>query len=132
MHIFLDNFYQDEKYSAKLASHEVELRREEIFPNICLSISSLQTDYLNLDSSSGCGKNGERANIVQEKYNFCVGANNSAEKCFKDTRKEKKKYSAAGGSDNRRTERIPRKCFICGSEDHLIAKCPKAIKDNKK
>ena len=26
--------------------------------------------------------------------------------------------------DNRRTERTSRKCFRCGSEDHLIAKFP--------
>ena len=35
-------------------------------------------------------------------------------------------------SENRQTERTPRKCFRCGSEDHIIAKCPKPIKDNEK
>ena len=42
MHTFLDNFHQSGKYSAKLASHQAELRREENFPyqNI-LNISSL-------------------------------------------------------------------------------------------
>ena len=34
--------------------------------------------------------------------------------------------------DNRRTEYTPRKCFRCGSEDHLIAKCPNPPKDNEK
>ena len=34
--------------------------------------------------------------------------------------------------DQRRTERTPRKCFRCGSEDHLIAKFPKPPKDNDK
>ena len=29
-------------------------------------------------------------------------------------------------------ERTPRKCFRCGSEDHMIAKCPKPPKDNEK
>ena len=29
-------------------------------------------------------------------------------------------------------ERQPRKCFRCGSEDHVIAKCPKPPKDNEK
>ena len=29
-------------------------------------------------------------------------------------------------------ERLPRKCFRCGSEDHMIAKCPKPPKDNNK
>ena len=38
----------------------------------------------------------------------------------------------AGHSDNRKTERTPRKCFRCGSEDHLIAKCPKPPKENEK
>ena len=31
-----------------------------------------------------------------------------------------------------RTERTPRKCFRSGSEDHLIAKCPKPPKENEK
>ena len=29
MHIFLDNFHQGGKYSSQIASHKVELRREE-------------------------------------------------------------------------------------------------------
>ena len=51
---------------------------------------------------------------------------------FKRIRKEKKKARADGDSDNRQTERTPRKCFICGSEDHLIAKFLKPPKDNEK
>ena len=34
--------------------------------------------------------------------------------------------------DSIRTERTPRRCFRCGSEDHLIAKCPNPPKDNEK
>ena len=33
---------------------------------------------------------------------------------------------------NRQTELTTRKCFRCGSEDHLIAKCPNQPKDNEK
>ena len=57
MHTFLDNFHQGGKYAAQIASHQVELRREETFndQNI-LSISSLQTEYLNLNSRSGFDK----------------------------------------------------------------------------
>ena len=29
-------------------------------------------------------------------------------------------------------ERTPRKCFRCGSEDHMIARCPKQVCFNKK
>ena len=29
-------------------------------------------------------------------------------------------------------ERLPRKCFRCGSEVHMITKCPKPPKDNEK
>ena len=29
-------------------------------------------------------------------------------------------------------ERTPRKCFRCGSEDHIITKCPNPPKDNEK
>ena len=53
MHTFLDDFQKGGKYSAQIASHQVELRREETFHDQkLLNISSLQTDYLNLDSSS--------------------------------------------------------------------------------
>ena len=53
MHTFMDNFHQGGKYSARIASHQAELRREENFSEQkSLNISSLQTDYLNLDSSS--------------------------------------------------------------------------------
>ena len=52
MHTFLDHFQQSGKYSGQLASHQAELRREEMYPDQkCLNISSLQTEYLNLDSS---------------------------------------------------------------------------------
>ena len=72
MHTFLDNFHQSGKYSAQLASHQAELRREEKFPHQkCLNISSLQTDYLNLDSSSsGYSIHSERAHYVQAKCTF--------------------------------------------------------------
>ena len=79
MHIFLDNFHQVVKYSAQIASHQAELRREEIFTDQkSLYISSLQTEYLNLDRSSDCGKNSERNNIYHTKCTFCGGANHSA------------------------------------------------------
>ena len=90
MHTFVDNFHQNGKYSAQIASHHAELRREEkITDQKSLNISSLQTDYLNLDSSSGFGRNSERANTVQKKCTFCGGTNHSAEKCVKRIRQEK-------------------------------------------
>ena len=131
MHIFLDNFHQGVKYSAQIDSHQAELRREGKFTDQkYLSISSLQNDYLNLYNSSDFGENSERENTVETKCNFCGGDNHSAEKCFKKIRKEKEKVRAAGDSDNRQTERTPRKCFRFGSEDHLIEKCPKPPKEN--
>ena len=33
---------------------------------------------------------------------------------------------------NKNSDRPARKCFRCGSEDHLIAKCPKPPKDSEK
>ena len=47
-------------------------------------------------------------------------------------RKEKEKDRAVDVSSNRNSEGLPQKCFRCGSEDHIIAKCPKPQKDNKK
>ena len=65
MHTFLDNFQQPGKYSAQIASHQAELRREETFTDqTLLNISSLQTDDLNLDSSSGFGRDSESAHAV--------------------------------------------------------------------
>ena len=53
-------------------------------------------------------------------------------KKFKSIRKEKEKSCAVDVSSNRNLERPPRKCFVCGSEDPMIAKCPKPPKDNEK
>ena len=90
MHTFLDNFHQGGKYSDQIASNQAKLRREEKFTDQkSLNISSLQTDYLNLDSSSGFSRNNERAHAVQTKCTFCGGNNHSAEKCFKKIIKEK-------------------------------------------
>ena len=88
MHIVLHKFHQGGKYSAQIAIHQADFRRKENFTDQkYLSISSLQTDYLNIDSSSGCGKNSEKANTVQTKCTFFGGDNHSAEKCFKGIRK---------------------------------------------
>ena len=79
MHTFLDNFRQGGKYSSKIARHQAELKREEEFTNQkSLHISSLHTDYLNLNSSSGFGRNSERSHAVQTKCTFCGGKNHSA------------------------------------------------------
>ena len=92
MHTFLDNFHQGEKYPAQIASHQADLRREEHFTNQkYLSISSLQTEYLNLDNSSGCGINSDRANTVQKKCIFCGGANHSVENISKGSYRKIKK-----------------------------------------
>ena len=88
MHTFQNNFQQGGKHSAQIASHQVGLRREEKFTDQkSLIISSLQTDYLNLDSSSGFGRNSDRAHVVQTKCTFCGGNNHSAEKFFKRIKK---------------------------------------------
>ena len=81
---FLDNFHQGRKYSAQIASHQAELRREEkIIDQKSLNISSLQTDYLNIDSISGSGRNSKRAHAVQTNCTFCGGVNHSAENASK-------------------------------------------------
>ena len=85
MHTFLDNFHQGGKYSAELAHQQAEFRREEKFTDTeSLNISSLQADYLNLDSSSSFGRNSDRAHTVHTKCNFCGGTNYSAKMFQKD------------------------------------------------
>ena len=95
MHTFMDNFHQSGKYSAQLESHQAELRREETFPdqNI-LNISSLQTDYLNIDiSSSGSIRHNERAHSVQAKYTFCGLNNHSAKNVSKILDRKRRKLA---------------------------------------
>ena len=87
MHTFIDNFHQGGKYSAQIASHQAKLSIEEkITDQKSLNISSLQTDDLNLDISSGFGRNSEITNTVQTKCTFCGGTNQSADKRFKRIR----------------------------------------------
>ena len=84
MNMFLDNFHQGGTYIAHIARHQVELRREgNLTYRKYLSITFLQTDYLNLDRSSGSGRNNERENIVNTKWNFCGGTNHYEDTCFK-------------------------------------------------
>ena len=133
VHTFLDNFYQGGKYSAQIASHQAQLRRENIFADQkYVSISSLQTDYLNLVSTSGFERNIERSNTIQTKCTFCGVTNHSTEKYFKRIRQEKEKSRVASHSDNRLTERTPRKCFRCRYQDHLIGFFSDQPKDNEK
>ena len=72
MHTFPDNFQQIGKYSAQLASHQAELRREEKYPDQkFLNSSSLQIEYLNLDSSqSGSSKHNEKRKLCQGKVHI--------------------------------------------------------------
>ena len=98
MHTFMDNFQQSGKYSAQLGRHQAELRREEQYPDQkCLNISSLQTEYLNLDSSqSGSRKHNEKAHSAKANCTYCGLSNHSVEKCFIKTRKEKEKARSVG------------------------------------
>ena len=47
-------------------------------------------------------------------------------------RQEKEKARAVSVSSNRNSECPPQKCFRCGSEYHMIAKCPRLPKYNEK
>ena len=92
MHTFLDNFEQGGKYLAHIANQQEELIRVgKITDQKSLNISSLQTEYLNLDSSSGFDRDIERAHDVQTECTFCGGVNHSAEQCFKTIKKENEK-----------------------------------------
>ena len=91
MHTLLDNFHQGRKYSAQIYSHQADLRREEKSTDQkSLNISSLHTDYINIDSISGSGRNCDRANTVQKKCTFCGGTNYSAEKNSKGSDRKRK------------------------------------------
>ena len=67
----MDKFHQGGKYTARIASQQAELRREEKFTDQkYLSVTYLQTDYLNLDRISDSGRNNERENIVHKNALF--------------------------------------------------------------
>ena len=62
MHTFLDNFHHGGKYSAQIAIHQTKLRIvEKCIDQKSLKISSLQNDYLNIEGSSGFGRNSARS-----------------------------------------------------------------------
>ena len=92
MHTFLDNFHQGGKYSAQIASHQAELRREENFTDKkSLNIVSLQTDYLNIDSSiSGSSIHSEIAHSVQAECTSFGGNNNSAKNVSKGLERKRR------------------------------------------
>ena len=61
MHIFLDKFHQGGKCTSQIASHQAVLRREvKVTDQNYSSFTYLQTDCLNIDRSSGSGRNYER------------------------------------------------------------------------
>ena len=71
MHMFLNNFHQSRKYYAHIASHQAELRREgNVIDKKSLSISSLQTDYQNIDRRSGCGRKYLESKLCTDKVHF--------------------------------------------------------------
>ena len=90
----MDSFRRSGKYSAQIASHKAEIRREGGFTDQgYLSISSLQTDYINIYSSSGSDKNSERENLLHTKVTFCGGANHSTEKNSKGSERKREKLA---------------------------------------
>ena len=87
MHTFLDKFHHGGKYFAQIASHQAELRREEKFTDQkYLSFSTLQTDYLNLESSSVFWRNSEGEMFFRQSALFFGDVNHCAKKCFKRIR----------------------------------------------
>ena len=74
--VSIGNYYSEDQlihnhqggiYSTQIASHQEKLRREEQFNDKkYLSTSALQADYLNMDSSSGSGRNSEREKMFRQ------------------------------------------------------------------
>ena len=60
--------------------------------HMCLDISSLQTEYLNIDNSnSGSSKQNVKANSAKTKCTYCGLSNHSVEKISKRSEKKKRK-----------------------------------------
>ena len=88
----MDDFHQGEKYSSRIDIHQGELRREEISTDKkCLSIPSLQTDYLNLSSRSGCGKIGRQQILFRQSVLFLEVPNILNKNVSKGSEKKREK-----------------------------------------
>ena len=128
IHSFLDILYQCEKYSDKIPSRQAPLRREEkSIDQKPLSISDLQTHYLNSENSV---RNIERSNFDQLMCSHCEGSH-PTEKCFRQQQNGKlykkplfnpRKYN---NKRNKCNSWKPDTCFKCGLQDHFIANFPK-------
>ena len=70
--------------------------------------------------------------LPRQSAHFFGLTNHSVEKCFKKIRKDKEKARSAGAPSYKNSDLPDRKCFRCGSVDHLIAKCPKPPKEGEK
>ena len=130
MHIFLDNFHQGEKYTAQILSHQGELIKEENYTDQnCLSLSSLQTGCLNLDISSGSGRNNDRENLAQVKFTFFGGYHTTY--FFRLKNSSTKIAHLVIQTDNELNSHLI-KSFRCGYVDHLADKFPKPPEDYDK
>ena len=76
----MDNSHEGGKYNSHISRHQEDLRREKNTDQKYLSITSLQTEFLNLDSISGYGRNNEREDPVKTKCTFYEVTNHYAEK----------------------------------------------------
>ena len=86
MHTFLNNFHNGGKYS------QAELRREvNITDHKYLSILSLHTNYLNIDSKSGCGINSEKKILSRQSAIFVEVTIIQQKNVSKGSRMESKK-----------------------------------------
>ena len=133
MHKFLDNLHQVFKIFCSNSQPPGRVKEKNVFTDQkYLSISSLQTNYLNLGSSPGFGKIVKEKTLFRKSAPFVEVLITLRKILSKRSDRKKENFRAAGHSDNRQTERPPPKCFICGYEDHLIAKCPNPPKDNQK
>ena len=103
-----------------------------VWTSCALSLSLSKPELPSIFRKSVFDRDIERAHDVQTEWTFCGDVNQSAEQCFKKVRKEKEKSCAVDVSSYRQMERTHRKCFRCGYEDHMIAKCPKQVCFNEK
>ena len=73
-------------------------------------------------------KDSDVTNTVQTKCTFFVEVLITLQIFFKRIRNKKEYSCAAGDLDDRKMERMPRKCFRCEYEDNLIEKILKPPK----
>ena len=111
LHIFINDFRQNGKFTEKIAIHHAELIREKILPTNNLYLFHIYRLVVYIFTTVQFLVESIREKILFRQKDFLWRFQSN--KKFKKIRKDKGKYRAAGDLDRQKTERTHRKLFRC-------------------